>query len=148
MKYFLKYSEKTNKMDFRKKGLKLLNKYMNDKKSKHIEEKIFEKVKEEDDIEISYNNKLYFYLSLIKNKQEFDIDLDIWDCEIFNDVRNIQKEKDEFISNPFIVEEGVLKCDKCGSNRTYSYSKQVRSADEGFTTFVTCAQCNAKWRIN
>ena len=53
-------------------------------------------------------------------------------------------EQDDFIENPFEVEEGVLEC-KCGSKRVFSYSKQTRGADEPMTTFAICVACNAKW---
>tara|TARA_B100001093_G_scaffold281608_1_gene269041 strand:- start:2155 stop:2610 length:456 start_codon:yes stop_codon:yes gene_type:complete len=53
-------------------------------------------------------------------------------------------EQDDFIENPFEVEEGVLEC-KCGSKRVFSYSKQTRGADEPMTTFAICVSCNAKW---
>lgn len=138
-------------MEFRNKGIKIFSKYINTDKSRKIENKIFEKLSEnykDEELESMYCSYIYFYSSILKNKCKIDENLDIWDNEIYNEIKQLQKEKDEFISNPFVVEEGVMKCDKCGSNRTYSFSKQVRSADEGFTTFVTCANCNCKWRVN
>ncbi len=71
-----------------------------------------------------------------------------WSSSAWKEHKFAQEELDEFISNPPNVEEGVMKCQKCGSSRTFSSSKQVRSADEGFTTFCRCAQCGANWRIN
>jgi DNA-directed RNA polymerase subunit M/transcription elongation factor TFIIS len=53
-------------------------------------------------------------------------------------------EQDDFIEHPFEVEEGVIEC-KCGSKRVFSYSKQVRSADEPMSTFAHCVKCNKKW---
>jgi DNA-directed RNA polymerase subunit M/transcription elongation factor TFIIS len=67
-----------------------------------------------------------------------------WDLDIFTELHMKIAEQDDFILNPFEVEEGVLKCN-CGSERVFSYSKQVRSADEGQTTFAQCMQCKAKW---
>lgn len=66
-----------------------------------------------------------------------------WEVE-----RKTQDEKDEFITNPFEVEEGVMECHKCGSKKTYHYQKQIRSSDEGMTTFCFCMNCDNKWRIN
>lgn len=54
------------------------------------------------------------------------------------------EEQDDFITNPFQVEEGVLQCN-CGSRKVYSFSKQTRSADEPMTTYAECVTCNAKW---
>jgi DNA-directed RNA polymerase subunit M/transcription elongation factor TFIIS len=139
-------------MDYRKKGLNAITKYITiAKRAKEFEDKLYQKViltYKDTDYESGYNTLLYFYLSLLKNKKLIELDDDIWDSDVYSEVKKIQHEKDDFISNPFVVEEGAITCDKCKSNRTYSYSKQVRSADEGFTTFVTCANCNAKWRIN
>lgn len=37
-------------------------------------------------------------------------------------------------------------CGKCGKNECRSVNLQIRSADEGFTTFVTCGSCGHRWR--
>lgn len=68
-----------------------------------------------------------------------------WNHPDFDETRFRQQEQDEFIINPFEVEEGVLKCGKCGNSRTFSYTKQTRSADEPMTTFATCMTCKHKW---
>ena len=64
---------------------------------------------------------------------------------MFDETRKNQEEQDGFIENPFDVAEGIFKCGKCGGTRTYSYSKQVRSCDEGMSVFVTCVKCKNKW---
>lgn len=141
-------------MDHREKGLSIISKYIKEgKKVKDLEEYIHKNSNIEDEEERieKYNHLLYFYLNILKNKtavKKILAEEEIWDNEVFGDIKKAQVEKDDFISNPFVVEEGATKCDKCGSSRTFSYSKQVRSADEGFTTFCTCANCGTKWRIN
>jgi DNA-directed RNA polymerase subunit M/transcription elongation factor TFIIS len=67
-----------------------------------------------------------------------------WSHESFDTSSRQFTEQDDFIENPFEVEEGVLEC-KCGSKRVFSYSKQTRGADEPMTTFAICVACNAKW---
>lgn len=57
------------------------------------------------------------------------------------------QETDNFLTNPPEVEEGVLQCNKCGSRKTFSFSKQTRRADESATVFVRCANCNASFRL-
>ena len=42
--------------------------------------------------------------------------------------------------------EGMFKCGKCKSKKTTYYQMQTRSADEPMTTFVTCMDCDAKWK--
>lgn len=56
-------------------------------------------------------------------------------------------EHDRFLVKPFEVDEGVLECGKCNSNRTISYTKQTRSGDESTTVFATCYDCNNSWKI-
>ena len=68
-----------------------------------------------------------------------------WDDPIFDNYKIDQNEEDDFIENPFQVEEGALQCTKCGSKRTISYSKQMRSADEPASTIATCISCKNKW---
>lgn len=72
-----------------------------------------------------------------------------WEHPVFLEFKIKLDEEDNFISNPMIdIGEGIIQCNKCKSKRTYSYQKQIRSSDEGFTLFVTCANCNASWREN
>ncbi len=42
--------------------------------------------------------------------------------------------------------EGMFKCGKCKSRKTTYYQMQTRSADEPMTTFVTCTNCNNRWK--
>ena len=44
------------------------------------------------------------------------------------------------------VPEGLFQCRKCKSRKTRYYQMQTRSADEPMTTFVTCLQCNTRWK--
>ncbi len=67
-----------------------------------------------------------------------------WNHKDYDIERQNLKQQDDFIENPFEVEEGVIEC-KCGSKKVFSYSKQVRSADEPMTTFATCTVCKKSW---
>lgn len=44
------------------------------------------------------------------------------------------------------VSEGIFKCRKCGSRRTTYYSVQIRSQDEPATNFITCLNCENRWK--
>lgn len=68
-----------------------------------------------------------------------------WNHTSFNEWKNRLDEQDNFIENPFKVEEGALQCNKCKSKRVYYYQKQRRSCDEPMSTIATCVSCNAKW---
>ena len=63
---------------------------------------------------------------------------------MFAELKRRQAELDEFLVNPFEVEEGVLEC-ACGSRKTFSYQKQTRAADESATTFAQCVTCGKRW---
>lgn len=63
-----------------------------------------------------------------------------WEHPAFNCIKNLVEEEINFLSESIHVEEG-LKCQKCGSSKTYTYQKQVRSADEGTTSFTICFSC-------
>ena len=41
-----------------------------------------------------------------------------------------------------------VTCRKCNSNSIWLDVKQVRSGDEGATTFAECSKCKAKWTMN
>lgn len=43
--------------------------------------------------------------------------------------------------------KGLFKCRKCKSWRTTYFQLQTRSADEPMTTFVTCANCQNRWKF-
>lgn len=44
------------------------------------------------------------------------------------------------------ADDGMFKCNKCKSMKTVYYQMQTRSADEPMTTYVTCTNCNTKWK--
>jgi transcription elongation factor S-II len=41
----------------------------------------------------------------------------------------------------------LKKCGKCKKRKCKYYQMQTRSADEPMTTFVTCMECNHRWRF-
>lgn len=71
-----------------------------------------------------------------------------WNHKQFQDYRKIQQEQDDYILNPFEVEEGVVQCPKCKSFKVFSVAVQTRSADEPTTTMAQCTQCKYKWSQN
>lgn len=67
-----------------------------------------------------------------------------WNHPFYEDMINDEIEQDNFIMNPFEIQEGVIEC-KCGSSRVFSFQKQCRGADETATTFAECSACGNKW---
>ena len=88
--------------------------------------------------DISHGVKLKELLTQVKNRKIN------WDHPFYEDMINDEIEQDNFIMNPFEIQEGVIEC-KCGSNRVFSFQKQCRGADETATTFAECAACGNKW---
>ena len=43
--------------------------------------------------------------------------------------------------------DGFFKCGKCKTFKTTYTQAQTRSADEPMTTFVTCLNCNHRWKF-
>ena len=43
--------------------------------------------------------------------------------------------------------DGFFKCSKCKTKKTTYTQAQTRSADEPMTTFVTCLNCNHRWKF-
>ena len=108
----------------------------------------------EHNIEYEYKRNLYQVIGDVMSKKKLEELLKNikqkrigWNHSSFDLARAQMDEQDDFIENPFEVEEGVIDC-KCGSKRVFSYSKQSRSADEPMTTYAQCVQCNAKWQYS
>ena len=85
-----------------------------------------------------------------------DIDKELigWKHPNFKENADRIAEQNDFIQNPFEVEEGVFQCKAvdpvtgkvCGSKRVFSYTKQDRSSDEGTSVYAQCVACKTKWR--
>lgn len=82
--------------------------------------------------------------SLNKLGKNIKNDMVGWKHPDYEYVKNRIDEHDEFIVNPFEVEEGVTKC-RCGSERVFTYQRQSRSADEPMSTYAKCVKCKVQW---
>lgn len=118
---------------------------------KILEKYIHKNAENSDNYESTYNKILYQSIGdIITNKSLKDIVKNIknnmvgWNHPVYSDIKNKIEEHDEFIINPFEVEEGVTTC-RCGSGRVFTYQKQCRASDEPMTTFAKCVACKAQW---
>lgn len=50
-------------------------------------------------------------------------------------------------THPEQEHDGFFKCGKCKTFKTTYTQAQTRSADEPMTTFVTCLNCNHRWKF-
>lgn len=88
---------------------------------------------------------------IIKNIEDKNIG---WNHPSFDEMAANIAEQNDFIQNPFEVEEGIFECKAvnpktgkiCGSRRVFSYARQDRACDEGTSTYCQCVECKAQWR--
>lgn len=139
-------------MSYRSNAIDALSKVLNDTISTNtIENHLYSKTNDDED---KYNLILYQIIGDILSKK-IDITMIIqniknnsigWDHHEFKEWSDRISEQNDFIQNPFEVEEGVFQCKACGSRRVYSYTRQDRSCDEGTSVYAQCVACKTKWR--
>lgn len=68
--------------------------------------------------------------------------------ENYKNIQNLKIENEIDGKDEDDDEESNIKCGKCKNNKKFAiFSRQIRSADEPMTLFVTCSQCGNHWRI-
>ncbi|KAJ1913911.1 transcription elongation factor TFIIS [Tieghemiomyces parasiticus] len=50
-------------------------------------------------------------------------------------------------AGPQAAETDMFRCGRCKSRKCTYYQMQTRSADEPMTTFVTCTNCENRWKF-
>ena len=136
---------------YRQNGKKALNIFIKNKnRCRQIENSIHENCQNQEDYKLIIqevinlfrsDNNIDFIQKKILNKDY------LFNTNEYKNFKKKLEEMDNFLMKPFEVDEGVLTCNKCNSNKTFSYTKQTRSGDESTTVFVVCSNCNAKWKI-
>jgi transcription elongation factor S-II len=103
--------------------------------------------------------RILFNLSQSRNKNEIltKIDAGIWQPEELVEMSHRELYPELWLKYKKDIEpldedvgkdhKGLFKCRKCKSWRTTYYQLQTRSADEPMTTFVTCANCENRWKF-
>ena len=144
-------------MNFREKGILSLREILKIESNVVALEKIIYKMAaiNEDNTVCTYNTILYQTIGDILKKKKLNTIMTnlknqkfLWNHMMFDKSCRIIKEKDDFVINPFDVNEGVFECHKCGSLKIFTYSKQTRSCDEPPTTFSYCIDCKKKWKYS
>jgi len=140
----------------RQKGIKALSSVLKSEKNCQMFEKIiYNLCSKEDSVEceLKYNWYIYQVVGLllqdIGNMKMYFGDVKAkkigWNSTTFDSVRSKIVEHDEYLVKPFDVVEGVAQCGKCGSKKTWSIAKQMRSGDEGTSTISRCVECGNHW---
>ena len=111
---------------------KLISVYSNIDASSYIENKYL----------IGLINSEDFDLENIANMSRYDIFPDRWKHLIEDKLR-----KDKILSEmkPHAMTDQV-QCNKWKSRKCSYYAMQTRSADEPMTMFMTCLNCNSRWK--
>lgn len=63
-----------------------------------------------------------------------------WSHSSFTRLKVLIEEEINFLHESVKVDCGA-ECAKCKGTKTYTYQKQVRAADEGFTSYTICFTC-------
>jgi len=146
-------------IEFRNTGKQALSTVLNDKKNidileKHLYNFTIQKNENEENIIDEYNLYIYQVIGDILKEEKLKNILENikknkigWEHTCFSEMANSIAEQNDFIQNPFQVEEGVFTCKNCGSKRVYSYTKQDRSGDESTSVYAQCVACKTKWSI-
>jgi transcription elongation factor S-II len=71
-----------------------------------------------------------------------ELDFERWDKLIQEKNKRTENKSETNI----VASTDTFKCGKCHSRDCTYYQMQTRSADEPMTTFVTCIQCDHKWK--
>ncbi len=112
-------------------------------------------------LEIIYNNKLNdIHFNIISNpillnkinSNEINInDLPYLDpIDLNNELWKKLKERIDYIQfkKNNMATTDLYQCKKCKERKCITWQLQTRSADEPMTTFITCHNCNNKWKFN
>jgi len=68
--------------------------------------------------------------------------------EIWEDILLRNKKKMDSLQNNSVQKgTSMFKCGKCKERNCTYFQLQTRSADEPMTTFVTCLNCNNRWKF-
>ncbi len=96
----------------------------------------------ENKVEISINKNRYLSnveINLIKTYIQSESFF--FNSERYVLARHKEKELDLYIETPLVIASGVIVCQHCGENKTYSWQKQIKRSDEPMTTFYHCVSC-------
>ena len=136
---------------------KLVSNALADKKLEKLIYDMCKNISNKDKMEIGdvYNKLAYEKLGeIIENPDKLEsIKKDLneinigWDSTVYEEYINIESKENSDHVEGIKVEKSAFKCNnrKCGSNETYYYQTQSRSADEGSTTHVVCSKCGSRY---
>lgn len=108
--------------------------------------KLVIKVKDSD-VKLKIKKNKYLDLEQLNKVKQY-IQNDVFFFDTFTECKYIENEIDSYIQSPMEVTSGVIRCGHCDSDKTFSWQKQVRSADEPMTTFFHCMTCGKGGKLS
>lgn len=81
----------------------------------------------------------------VKYNYAYGGSVDFFSHPIFDTPKSEEAEYYKHMGMTENVLSGIIECDKCGHNKVFAGTKQVRSGDESMTTFYRCTKCNYSW---
>lgn len=139
------YIKNCKTMINRSQGKEVLNILLkNDTTVSNIEKDIYKYYKD-DYIDTIYQVAGLLMTYSVKDTREFIVGKKIpWKTPNFEQHMKDEKIEQDFIETPFEKTESVIKC-HCGSSNVMTFSKQLRSSDEGTSTIAICMTCKKRW---
>jgi transcription elongation factor S-II len=95
------------------------------------------------------NNEL---LEMIKNKKIIPYELafknpeELYPSKWKEIIEQKDKKNKEMFKNRTDISTDIYQCNRCKQRKCTYYQLQTRGADEPMTTFVTCVNCNKRWK--
>lgn len=72
----------------------------------------------------------------------------LFNHSVYDDYEKKIRESDDFAENPTLNTENNIICKHCKSKKTFSFQKQMRSADEPMSTITSCNSCGKQSRTD
>jgi DNA-directed RNA polymerase subunit M/transcription elongation factor TFIIS len=134
-------------MDFIMKVEEILHTYVKSPKTKIMLKEYLEKISVDENVQKFLLFEVFCHDGIKNIREMFKEKQFLFFHKEFAEIHHLVKEQEEFLTNPVQVEDGVIECHRCKSQKTFSYAKQTRASDEGTTVFVTCSECKHQFRL-
>lgn len=100
---------------------------------------------------MTQNGGIKVFVDYLQDKVTIDYIMNDYHQKQYNMQKRIYESSIQDLQNDTMIHknvttDGLFTCKKCKSKKTTYYQMQTRSADEPMTTFVTCTNCNNRWK--
>lgn len=133
--------------EIRETCVRYLKSYLEEEQAYKLEKQIYQITKKE----FAYKQMARLYLNALRRKT-WSYDGNLCSPYDLHKKRWLPFQKAEETMDTIVAEQmkpastSMYTCGKCKNNKCTFYTAQLRSADEGTDVFVTCLNCNHKWK--